>query len=240
MSGVVYHFSDTVHLAWIVARGELQPSIIKHTPLGFNTHLWATINPEGDRTALPLREIHGGDGGRDWRDGKFWLLRFTLPADRFLSLNETQQFENWDLPDVDKLLDFDRREYDVVGEYTWRLRRDPLQLRDVIKIEATSYDSHETERWWPLDLADLKVLRTSDPDRLGIRVGRRKRFYSERIKDDDYHPGAVRYVPWVAPTAEQIKEYIQDLEIIARMEQEESDFDAEYDEDDAEYDEANE
>lgn len=62
----------------------------------------------------------------------------------------------------------------------WRCRWDPLRLADVLKVEVCGFEDHESEAWWPLDITDRKLLPTRKPNRLGVRIGRR-RFYSDQF-----------------------------------------------------------
>jgi hypothetical protein len=232
MSDVVYHFSSTWKLPWILADGALQPTMCVDVGIGRTHFLWGTTDPTGDLTAAPFRVILRDPAA--WRNGEFLLVRFTLPANAFLSWQETQQFEAWEPDEIAALIESDRLEYGDIDHTTWRLRRDPLSLRDVIKAETTGYDDHETETWHPFDFRKAVLFKDgygSKRDLLGVRIGRRN-FMSRRTSTSI--PGLDFTNTW---TDDDMYEEMYDL----RRLQEEADLDAEYeDDDDAEYDEANE
>jgi hypothetical protein len=199
----VYHFTDTINLPWILASGELRPCWMEDVGIGRNRFLWGTTNPEGDYTSGAQRRIHGHNsdpilalaGMNDWYAGKFHLVRFTLAADEFFTWNEIVRASNWTPEEVAELIESDRRQGEH-GHDLWRLRHDAVPLSRVLKVETTSYDDADTERWWPLDIRARRrgvLLRPNDPKRKGVKIGSR-RFYSTPISQDLQF-----YLPWTPP-----------------------------------------
>jgi hypothetical protein len=227
-SDVVYHYTDTVYLPWILANGELQPSVTDLfpdvTPLRY---LWGTTNPLGDYTTRPLRQIHQGGLEEEWQAGVFDLVRFTLPANAFLSFSEILQFSDWTPEQAAALVEYDRRAYGETGHDMWRCRQDPLRLADVLKVETTSFGDAETERWRPLDIRrpERLLIRSRKPNRLGVRIGRR-RFHSNRFERPDRW-GSHYCVPWPEAAVTRAKrlqaayEARMDAAMIARWDAEE-------------------
>ena len=193
---LVFHFTHTAHLPWIIASGELRPNRNDLPGVGPVRYLWGTTNPEGDFTAGPHRLIHGGRN-EEWQAGVFLMVRFTLPADAFMSWNEIVRESDWTPEEVAELVERDHREYGEFGQDLWRCRWDPLRLADVLKVEVCGFEDHESEAWWPLDITDRKLLLPSrKPNRLGVRIGRR-RFYSDQFPTEI--PGRASYMPWPDP-----------------------------------------
>jgi hypothetical protein len=235
---VVYHFTTTANLPWILASGALMPTRCVDVGLGVSHFLWGTSDPTGDPTAAPFRKVHWHDAGdrdcyshgHNWYSGEMRIVRFTLPGNAFLSWRETQQFEGWSPQQIADVIAQDHQDYGVFDHDTWRLRRDPLRLADVLAVEWTSYDDRETERWHAIDISDPAkiLLPTNRVDLLGVLIGRRA-FYSNRIvtplhglqftfayTDDDYAAEAYD----------------------ARRAREQADLDAEYEDDDESEDDA--
>ena len=186
----VFHFTDTINLPWILASGELRPCWIVDAGIGRNRFLWGTTNPLGDYTSGAQSRIHGSME-REWQAGVFHLVRFTLAADEFFTWSEIVRASNWTPEEVATLIESDHRLYGEYGHKRWRLRQDPVPLSRVLKVETTSYDDAETERWWPLNIGARGVLlRPKDPKRKGVRVGSR-RFYSIPVQQD-----LQIYLPW--------------------------------------------
>jgi hypothetical protein len=213
MRDVVYHFASSSSLPWILDNGALTPTMCVDIGIGRTHFLWGTTDPTGDLTAAPFRHLHG-DHDNDWYAGEFQIVRFALPANAFLSWFEVQQFENWKSDEIAALMAADHRQFGDVDHDAWQLRRDPLPLADVIKVETTSYTDRETEIWWPLDIRDPTILLPHHrSDVLGVRIGRRQ-FFSVRTVTDI--PGLDFTELWT------VEHEIDDL-IVERLEQEEED-----------------
>ena len=65
--------------------------------------------------------IHHGREA-DWQAGVFQLVRFTLPADAFMSWNEIVRESDWTPAEVAELVEYDQREFDEYGHDLWRCR----------------------------------------------------------------------------------------------------------------------
>ena len=63
-----------------------------------------------------------------WQADVFHMVRFTLLADDFMTLDETARVANWKPKAVTKMIEFDRKTYGEFGHKRWRLRHDPLPL----------------------------------------------------------------------------------------------------------------
>ena len=231
----VYHISDTIHLPWIIASGELRPGLIEDAGIGKSRFLWGTTNPQGDLTSWPQRRIHWPErflGGYDqlyrilinagqsaWQAGAYHMIRFTLAAADFMTLDEAARSANWTPEQVTEMIEFDQKTYGEFGHKRWRLRHDPLPLSRVLKVESTSYDDREAERWHPLDIGAKGVLlRPKDPRRKGVRIAGRA-FYSVPVGLPDHQI----FEPWVPPAARAAAalERRQDADFCRRLEQQE-------------------
>lgn len=225
MSGpIVFHFTDSLRLPWILAAGELRPSVTTFggeysAPLRY---VWGTTNPEGDLTAGPLRRIHKEHGWEDeWQAGAFLLVRFTLPANAFLSFSEMiREFSDWTPEQAVALIEYDRRVFGETGHDKWRCRHDPLRLRDVLKVETTSYAQvgaylfeGARSEWQPLDISrpERLLIRSRKANRLGVRIGGR-RFHSDRFEYADRR-GSYYCEPWPEPAVTKAK---RAAEVLAR------------------------
>jgi hypothetical protein len=125
---LVYHFTDTARLPWILASGELRPG---KTLIG-DDFLWATTNEKGDRTA----SIKVG-ADADFRSGLVRAVRFTLDG---------SDFENWPVANgwppeyVDGLEEEAKRM--KVNPNTWRVRRTALSDR-IYAIDTKAWNDNK-------------------------------------------------------------------------------------------------
>jgi hypothetical protein len=171
---LVYHVTTTLQLPWIIESGELRPYPNKLIGIGHITALWGTTKQAGDKTALAALMAKRRQAG--WRENLFQLVRFTLPGERFFTWNEVVSMSDWTAEQVAALVESDRKRFGEDGQAQWRLRRDPLRLADVVKVEAKAHG----RAWKPIDLDPGRIVRTGDPDHLGYRLGARKTFYGVR------------------------------------------------------------
>jgi hypothetical protein len=210
---VVYHFASSGNVPWILHKGALTPTMCVDVGIGRTHFLWGTTDPTGDLTAAPFRHLHG-DHADDWYASEFHIVRFALPANAFLSWFEVQQFENWTSEEIAALVEADHRQYGEVDHAAWRLRRDPMPLADVVRVDTTSYADRETEIWWSLDIHDPTILLPHHrTDVLGVRIGRRQ-FFSLRTVTGI--PGLDLVETWTV-------EHEIDKLIVERLEQQEED-----------------
>jgi hypothetical protein len=128
---MVYHFTTTAHLPWIMASGELQPgrNQIGGYPLDF---LWATTSSRGARTATAMSFYRSGGAG---------LVRFSLHAKDFgLWPDILERHPEWTKDHVDRLQASAR----LRGETDfsrWRARDRALPLSRVVAIDMKTYTS---------------------------------------------------------------------------------------------------
>jgi hypothetical protein len=170
----VYHFTTTLQLPWIAASGELQPSPSIDVGIGPTNLLWATAKRAGDKTSWAAWTAKQREAV--WRADLFRLVRFTLPAKRFLTWGETVRQQGWTAHAVVRLMADDRWRNGEDGHAQWHCRADPLPLSDVLECEARSYAG----RWRPIELDPGRVVQTGDPGHLGYRLGRRKTLFAIR------------------------------------------------------------
>jgi hypothetical protein len=160
---VVYHFTDTLRLPWILEAGELRPNptCIAGFPPDF---LWATTAEAGDRTssaAAPAVLKH-------WRDGELQLVRFVLKAADFGDWEEAARLSNWSVEQI-KALKKAARRFGEPNTGNWRSRSGPLEISNALRVEAKSYRGG---RWVPLDAnRDSCITSESNPHFRGIAIG---------------------------------------------------------------------
>jgi hypothetical protein len=180
MSDVVYHFTDTAHLPWIVETGELRPGLNRISKLPFD-FLWATTNPDGDRTC----SVQNHNARTAYRSGLTQLVRFTLPGEAFSQWRDVSElYPEW-TPDFVARAE---RLATKLGETkfdNWRIRRDLLPITSALVVEAKSYKSN---RWLPID-ATLKAHVRFPDGECGIIIGGRV-YVSQKITVPN---GAVGY-----------------------------------------------
>jgi hypothetical protein len=173
MTSVVYHFTTTLQLPWIVESGELRP-YPKDLVVGVCSYLWATVATTpgvGDRTARAA--LLSVSLKKAWREDQFRLVRFTLPAKSFLTWREVVRREGWTPEQLAAQTAADCKHYGCEPGYQeqWRCRAVPLPLRDVIKVETLRHAG----RWRRIALDPGRFVRTVDPNCMGSRHGRKIR-----------------------------------------------------------------
>ena len=177
MSKVVYHVSSTLQLPWIVESGELRPYPNEDVGIGHTTFLWATTKRAGigDQTSYGARLTRTKEAA--WQEDLFRLVRFTLPAEGFLTWRETVRQQGWTDAAVAELVASDREHYGEVSHDQWCCRADPLRLTDVLKVEVRAYAGS----WQPIELDPGQVVRFRKyPNYMGYRLDRRKTFFGTR------------------------------------------------------------
>jgi hypothetical protein len=166
MSSVVYHHSSTLALPWIVESGELRPSLMSDLGIGITNLLWATAaSTERTSAAAAVKR----NWPARWRRREIELVRFTLPAREFLTLDEIARREGWDPAAVAKMVVDDqlfRREW---NHDQWHCRLDPLPLSAALKVEARSCGG----QWRRIVLDPGRIVRGDNPDQLGYRLERK-------------------------------------------------------------------
>lgn len=139
MQSVVYHFTDTARLPFIMACSELRPGRNAYGGFPDPDFLWATLNPSGDRTA---------SGGREpYRQGLVRVVRFTLAEEDFFPWSEvTTRHSEW-TPDHIRQLELAAKGMSAPKD--WYCRAESLSKERWLKIETKSYLEG---RWTNFDL----------------------------------------------------------------------------------------
>lgn len=126
MTNIVYHFTDTARLPWILHSDELRSSTNKIGGFPSPDFLWATLDPKGDRTASGQRE--------HYRRGVTRLVRFTLSAQDFEPWREiVRSFPAWTPEHISRIERFG------ANPALWRCRIEPLRREHWIAIDSRSY-----------------------------------------------------------------------------------------------------
>jgi hypothetical protein len=136
---LVYHFTDTARLPWIIESGELQPgkNRIGGYPPDF---LWATSSQYGDRTSSASSE----QALKLWRGGATQLIRFTLDANDFVDWRDLVNREPAWTPHHIAQLEAAAIALGQKNTNSWCCRVTPLPLARALRIEAKS---HARGRW---------------------------------------------------------------------------------------------
>jgi hypothetical protein len=163
MNKVVYHFTASLNLPWIIESGALKPSRISDAGIGYSTLLWATAKRDGYKTSGAARMGFGD------------LFRLTLPAEGFLTWSETARQQGWTDCQVATLEWDDWARHGEDSHDQWHCRADPLPLAAVLKAEIRIRPS-VPGCWRRISLDPGLVVRTDEPDRLGYRLGRKTLF----------------------------------------------------------------
>lgn len=136
---IVYHFTDTVRLPWIVASKELRADYYQLGHFPCHDFVWATTRPQGDRTATSMWS---------YRQRVAALVRLTLFAEDFESWPEIiERFPQWTMAHV---RDFEAaaRRMGETNTNCWRARAEPLSLPRVLRADAKTY----TGQWQAIEL----------------------------------------------------------------------------------------
>ena len=155
MSAVVYHFTDTGRLPWILRDGVLKPGRNRIGNYPDPDFFWATTSPIGDRTASASVEA--------LRSGLTRSVRFALRAEDFEAWPKVvEQFPAWTPDQVARL---ERAARGASSPREWRCRVEPLPANPWVGIETRSY----TDRTWrPIDpAAKVEAL---DAETIGIWI----------------------------------------------------------------------
>jgi hypothetical protein len=141
---VVYHFTDTMALPWIISSGELRPGAKRYyTPTRL---LWATTCDKGEETA----SCGVADEELECVNAGILLVRFKLAGDDFFEWSEiTSRCPGWTAEHVAELEDRARDcdDYEL-GFSHWRWRAAPLPLPRVLQIDVRAYEYGQA--WEPL------------------------------------------------------------------------------------------
>jgi hypothetical protein len=167
--GNVYHFTNTAHLPWIFASGELRPGRNKlgRAPVEC---IWATGNSVGDLTCSALCRRHAGFNVVNlayeaFRQGQQLLVRFTLKAADFFPWKVIgQNFVEWTAAEIERFEETARHWGQPTDD--WYCRSEPLSLEQVVAIDTRSY---RNKNWKPL-LSRTLALAPETPGALGVEI----------------------------------------------------------------------
>lgn len=137
---LVYHFTDTAHLPWILQAGELRPGANRIGGFPDPDFLWATTNERGSRRAV-------GNHPQFYHAGKSQLVRFTLNAADFEPWREiVRRYPAWTPVQIEML---ER----AGGEppTLWHCRVAPLPRSHWMEIATKPY-TRSTWRALPTDV----------------------------------------------------------------------------------------
>lgn len=225
----VYHYSSTLHLPWIIRSGQLQPTLNRDVGIGETRLLWGTTDSAVDETSAAVWTLKQFV----WFSNLFNLVRFTLPAEGFLTWKQAIAAHGWSAEAVARMVGDDHRRHGRGVRHTrWRVRRDPLPLAHVIKAEISGV------AWQPIPLDPGRVIRTKDPDCLAYRLAPRKIFYGVRkrcgevtgdVTDCIYLPRFRRPSKPSPPVSEEERQW--DAAYVARLEAADQDSEDQYPED---------
>jgi hypothetical protein len=168
MAEMVYHFTDTARLPWILRSGELRPGSNKIGGLPDPDFLWATTNSQGDRTASSSLQ------SELYRGGRARMVRFTLRADDFEPWREVvSRFPAWKTAHVEML-----ERVAKSSPVTWCCRTEPLPRSRWVAIDTRSY----VDKTWRL--FDGSVM-DGDDGTLGVEIAGKQFFSLQKL-----NPGA--------------------------------------------------
>jgi hypothetical protein len=161
---VVFHFTDTLRLPWILAEQQLNPTRGMAAPdYPRPTFLWATTNAIGDRTAASSHD----QGRLLWRQGGSLLVRFTLAADDFIPWADIRkQYPQWT---PEKIARVERNGRKKGSDPSWWMcRADILPAQRWLGIETRSY----VGSWRPFDFTayTARELQLDNPTTAARRV----------------------------------------------------------------------
>lgn len=212
---VLYHFTTSAHLPWIIRDGALAPPPPNYldAKLG-RDFLYATTSPHGDKAATAFVAY-----AADYRAGTTLRVRFAFPGDGWRPWREACEEEGRTV--MLKGLPLYAAH---CGENpdNWFVRSDPLSLDDCYGAHVRSYTSHRWVELGAVDLSEAAVigfettektnLRGADgiplPDGtyFGVHFGR-KIYFAERR---DFENGVTAYFP-ASANAEPLLDRVEPL-----------------------------
>lgn len=172
---VLYHYSTSGALPWIIEGGELRPMDCKFA----RPYLWATTSPDGDRCAT-------GFNDEAYRVGAMVRLRFTMPADGFRPWQDVLR-EDGQYRTIELLERFAREKKQRTDG--WYVRRDAVSLDDCIYAHCRGYLSHRWSEFGATDTSEANVfpiiVRDEDSAEEFYAVHFGSKVYLSRQCDDD-------------------------------------------------------
>lgn len=169
---IVYHFTDSLRLPWIIETGELRMAGNRVSGTPEPSFLWATTSPIGDRTCAANASAEA------YKNGDTCLVRFALNAEDFFDWGEVSaRFPQWTAQWVA------RAKAAAAGHgernlSAWRIRATALPLSKVIAVETRLY---RVGKWQPFELKTARLLLQDDAHGArGIVIGKRA-YIAQRI-----------------------------------------------------------
>lgn len=179
---VVYHYTDSLHLPWIVKSSELRPNTNRLIGIGLIKYIWATTNPAGDKTARAMITMHKGYEEL-FQHGLVQLIRFTLPSAGFVPWCDIKRESNWTRGQIRKLQQSDRKYFDEHGFAKWRCRREPLPITSALKVEAKLWG----EGWRPIKATRKYCAEISDDPPIMAFIINNVHYYSQQFTSENDH-----------------------------------------------------
>lgn len=163
---VVYHYTDTARLPFILMDGELKPGRNRIGGYPDPDFLWATTSPVGDRTASASIQA--------CRAGRVCLVRFILRVGDFEPwCSIVARFPAWT---PDQVLRLERAANRMSRPRNWRCRAEPLAAERWVGIETRSY----TDKVWRPLPAPWGVM-PFDQSSLGVQIGKKVYVSTQRV-----------------------------------------------------------
>ena len=176
---LVYHFSDTARLPWILRSGELRPGRNRIGGFPDPDFLWATTEAAGDLTSSANR-------GEPYRSGKMRHVRFALESALFFPWQQVaERFPQWTVDEMERLV---RAAKGSAKPSAWWCCADPVPLSSCLYIETRSYNDN---RWvsLPRDAEARPVDGLHGGLWLGVKIA--GRLFASR--EEPFIDGAVGY-----------------------------------------------
>ena len=139
---MLYHFTDTIRLPWIIHSGELRPDSNRYGGLPADL-LWATSEANGDRTS----SASSPDAMKAYRNGFTWHIRLSLASEHFRPWKELlAELPEWK-PEHIQMLEKSARMLGQTSTANWYCRQGPLSTSSILEAHAKSYLGG---RWIPI------------------------------------------------------------------------------------------
>ncbi|AWC24959.1 hypothetical protein CO731_04452 [Aminobacter sp. MSH1] len=171
---MIYHFTDTARLPWILHDGELQPGRCRVGGFPDPDFLWATASLVGDRTAS------AGVGG--FRDGLVRLVRITLHPEDFTPWRvASEQHPDWTEDHIARLeaaaIRAGSSQADIAG---WYCRSSSIPTDRLVAVETRSWSN---KSWKPFPLAADCVIYARQDHKVAAGIAiEGVRYFSERVE----------------------------------------------------------
>jgi hypothetical protein len=178
MSKVVYHFTTSMPLPWIVSNKALCPMPATDVGIGYSKLIWATAKRTGEKTSTAKFMLQALK--RAWQADMFRIIRFTISAEHFDTWAETVRREGWTEREEFLLRRDDMWRRFEAGHDLWHCRPTPLPLGNVRNVEVRACG----DRWRRLELnPDCVVPAKKKPGRMGYRFPDGKILFADREAD---------------------------------------------------------